>query len=68
MGMARMMWFLVCLVLIVALTSASDSSVDQHNNKPGWDPKAIHPCTIEQITLTDFLARYGQQGLSLIHI
>ena len=62
MRTARMMWFLVCLVLIVALTSASDSSFDQHNNKPGWDPKAIHPCTIEQITLTDFLARYGHQG------
>jgi hypothetical protein len=61
--MTRMVRLFLIWVVCISLASASDDSSSEHQqNKPGWDPKANHPCTIEQISLTDFTLKYGHQG------
>jgi Cupin-like domain len=57
------------------LTHAHQSTACDNNENPssasssevcappsGWDPKEDHPCTIEQITMNDFMERHGSQG------
>mmetsp|Transcript_4730 Transcript_4730/g.5363 ORF Transcript_4730/g.5363 Transcript_4730/m.5363 type:complete len:291 (+) Transcript_4730:43-915(+) len=36
------------------------SSVESKQKLPGWDPKGDHPCNIEQISMKDFIEKYGQ--------
>jgi hypothetical protein len=60
------------LAINLACTAAdrivgADSDGDNKNNndqdnKSGWNPKDEHPCTVERISMNDFLKAYGAQG------
>ena len=48
-----------------AVDAATDNDNDNDNGgrkTTGWNPKDDHPCTIERVSMKDFLRQYGKQG------
>ncbi len=35
---------------------------DANEKQSGWNPKDDHPCTVERVSMRDFLRKYGKQG------
>lgn len=48
------------LIRVVWIALVWTSSVESKQKLPGWDPKGDHPCNIEQISMKDFIEKYGQ--------
>lgn len=60
---------LVCSILLCCLASGRTmgvSAIAREDGYPGtsvgWNPKDDHPCTIEKISMKNFLKKYGNEG------
>ena len=42
--------------------TATPTRYDGKGKEDGWNPKGDHPCTIERISIEDFLKEYGEKG------
>lgn len=69
----RMVHFILAFAIFWFAASLADFSTDvivaadgNGNNgrrgKLGWNPKDDHPCTVEQLSMKDFLQKYGRRG------
>ena len=63
------LWLILVIVVSYSLSrSFKETVVDQHCENDlsiesiGWNPKDIHPCTIERLSMTEFNAKYGHEG------
>jgi hypothetical protein len=57
-------WFATNLACTTAdrIVGADGDNNNDQGKKPGWNPKDDHPCTVERISMKDFLKSYGKQG------
>ena len=47
---------------VVSVEGTINSKGEGKPRKPAWRPKDEHPCTVERISMKDFLKQYGTQG------
>jgi len=46
----------------VGIVGVGGYNNNSKGKKTGWNPKDDHPCTVERISMKDFLKEYGKQG------